>query len=102
MVPRIPIDHEKLIDFCRRWPIAELALFGSVLRDDFDPARSDVDVVVELRPESEIGLIEFIGMAHELEAIFGRRVDLVSKNGIKPRLRQEILGSSQVVYRAAA
>lgn len=101
MSVRIAVDHEKIAAFCRRWSVATLALFGSVLRDDFDANRSDVDVLVEFMPGARIGLIEFARMGFELEEMFGRRVDLVSKNGLKPRLRQEVLGTAQVVYAAA-
>jgi hypothetical protein len=98
---QIDIDQNRIADFCHRWSVATLALFGSVLRDDFDPERSDVDVLVEFEAGARIGLIEFARMGFELEEMFGRRVDLVSKNGLKPRLRREVLGTAQVVYAAA-
>lgn len=101
MSPEVFIDYERIADFCRRWKVAELSLFGSVLRDDFDPEQSDLDILVSFLPDHGIGLFEFIEMRYELEAMFGRTVDLVSKSGIKPRLRQSILGTAQVVYAAA-
>jgi len=67
---RISIDQERLEVFCRRWKIAEFALFGSVLRDDFGPD-SDVDVLVSFLPEAE------------LKEILGHEVDLVSRRGIE-------------------
>lgn len=102
MSPKVAIDYNRIADFCRRWKVAEFALFGSVLRDDFDPERSDVDVLVSFEPNAHIGLFEFARMGFELEVMLGRRVDLVSKNGLKPRLRQEVFNTAQVVYVAAA
>lgn len=100
MSPKVAIDLEKLADFCRRWGISELALFGSVLRDDFDPARSDVDVLVDFEPGAGLDFFDLLTMAEELETIFGRRVDLVTKRSLRPRLRESVLTGSQVVYAA--
>lgn len=101
MSPKIRIDRQQLSDFCQCWKVAELSLFGSVLREDFRPG-SDVDVLVEFLPEAKVSLFDLMDMAGELEQIFGRRVDLVPKDGLKPRIRQEVLGNAQVVYAAAA
>jgi len=72
-----------------------------VLRADFDPEHSDVDVLVAFQPGREVGLIAFFQMEHELSQLFGRRVDLLTPGGLKPWVRQEILGSARVVYAAA-
>lgn len=101
MIPKIAIDQDLISDFCRRWKVAELSLFGSVLRDDFDPERSDVDVLIEFKPNHGFDLVDLVEMGEELEDLFGRRVDLVTKPALKPRLRQSILDSAQVVYAAA-
>ncbi|MBK6482372.1 MAG: nucleotidyltransferase family protein [Chitinophagaceae bacterium] len=66
----------------QKYPIAQLALFGSITRNDFDPEKSDVDILVEFN--GDIG-IEFIDLADELEEILGRKVDLITKKGLKPR-----------------
>jgi len=96
----IDIPDDKLADFCQRWKIMELALFGSVLRDDFRP-NSDVDVLVELAPDHGLGLYDLIDMEQELRGIFGRDVDLVTKGGLRnPFRRREILSTRQVVYAA--
>lgn len=79
---RLPIDHDRLADFCRRWQIAELSLFGSVLRDDFHLA-SDVDVLVSFEPTAEWGVLDHIAMQEELTGLFGRRVDLVSRRAVE-------------------
>ena len=70
MSARIPIDKEAIAKFCRKWHVIELALFGSVLRDDFSP-ESDVDVLVTFEPGHVPGL-DFISMEEELSALLGR------------------------------
>ena len=99
----IELDKEQLAAFCRRWQITELALFGSVLRDDFGPD-SDVDVLVRFAPDARHSLFDMVRMQNELEGILGRRVDLVSRRGIEasrnPLRRKAILESAEVVYGA--
>jgi len=96
----IAIDAKKIEAFCRRWKIRELALFGSVLREDFRPD-SDVDVLVSFEPEGGITFDNRVEMLDELAAIFGREVDLVEKDAIKnPFRRYEILTTREVVYAA--
>jgi len=98
MSPRIEYDRERIAEFCRKWKVSELALFGSVLRDDFR-SDSDVDVLVELQPGHGLDLYDWVDMIEELEAIFGRKVDLVAKGGLKnPFRRREILRTAEVVY----
>jgi predicted nucleotidyltransferase len=99
MVPHVPIDQARLREFCHRWKVAELSLFGSVLRDDFRPD-SDVDVLVLFEPTAEVDVLTYEDMAMELATIFGRPVDVVSKKWLKPRVRDEVLGSALVVYAA--
>ena len=90
---------ERIADFCRRWKIAELALFGSVLRDDFGPA-SDVDVLITFMDRK--ALVDREAMRRELEALFGRKVDLVYRRVIEHDenylLRKAILNSAWVIY----
>ena len=97
---KIRIPRKKLEEFCRRNHIRKLAFFGSVLRDDFGPD-SDVDVLVDFEPGKTPGLA-FFGMADDLEQIFGRKVDLLTFNGVKssrnPFRREAILSSAKVVY----
>ena len=76
----IQIDREKIAGFCRERGIRKLSLFGSVLRDDFDPARSDVDVLAEFEPGALNGVgFRYFGYAEELAAIVGRKVDFCSR-----------------------
>jgi predicted nucleotidyltransferase len=74
----IPIPHEEIAAFCRKWGIRKLSFFGSVVRDDFDPARSDVDVLVDYAPDSPARGLAGFDAEDELSAIFGgRRVDMM-------------------------
>ena len=79
---KISIDQEKVAKFCHRWKIAEFALFGSVLRDDFSP-ESDVDVLVSFKPDADWSLLDHIEMEEDLSLILGRKVDLVSRRAIE-------------------
>lgn len=99
MQPRIPIDAHAISDFCKRWNLTELLLFGSVLRDDFR-ADSDVDVLVEFAPEARPEFVDLEDMATELSAMFGRPVDVVTKKWLKPFVREEVLASSMQIYAA--
>lgn len=100
MSPRVQIDRQKIKSFCERHHIRKLALFGSVLRDDFRPD-SDVDVLVEFSLDAEVDLLDFVDMRDELQAIFGREVDMVEKDAIRnPFRRHAILASHEVLYAA--
>ena len=96
---RIRISEGQLTDFCRKWKVRELSLFGSVLRDDFTD-NSDVDVLVEMLPESELGW-DWLDMQNELASMLGRSVDLVFKDGLRnPYRRGEILRTRRILYAA--
>lgn len=99
----IQLPHDQLTEFCQRWKVRELALFGSVLRDDFRPD-SDIDILVTFAPEAKRGVFVLAQMQEELETLFGRSVDLVSKRAIERSQnwirRQNILEFAQVIYAA--
>jgi len=98
MSPKLEIPREAIAGFCRKWRVKQLAIFGSALRDDFGP-ESDVDVLVELQPNHGLNLYDWVDMIEELQAIFGRKVDLVAKGGLRnPFRRREILRTAEVVY----
>lgn len=101
MSPPIPQSALAAIpEFCRRWNIVELALFGSVLRDDFGPS-SDIDVLVSFEPSVFQGIDEQVRMRDELEALFGRRVDFVTRTSLRnPFRRHEILRTRKVLHAA--
>ena len=94
---RIHIPREQIADFCRRNRIRWLALFGSVLRDDFKPD-SDLDVLVEFEPEARVGLFALGEMQRELSDLLAHPVDLILKNGLKRRIRNSVLASAEVIY----
>jgi uncharacterized protein len=96
---RIAFDREALAALCRKHHIKRLAFFGSVLRDDFGP-ESDVDLLYEFEEGKTPGLGIFDVM-DDFEALFGRKVDLVSFKYIKPRLRARILAEAQIEYETA-
>ena len=96
---RIEIPQAEIDAFCRRNHIRRLALFGSVLRDDFTP-NSDVDVLVEFEPGKTPGLA-FFGMQDELSEILGRRVDLNTPGFLSPYFRDRVLAESEALYVAA-
>jgi predicted nucleotidyltransferase len=93
---RIPIDLDKIADFCRKHNIRRLSLFGSVLRDDFGPA-SDVDVLVEFEQGHTPGLA-FFSMEEELSRIIGRKVDLNTPGFLSPYFKDRIERESAVQY----
>lgn len=94
------IDAKRIEEFCRRWKVKQMSLFGSVLRDDFS-SDSDVDVLVDLIPGHGLTLYDWLDMIQELESIFGRHVDLVSKGGLRnPLRRREILRTAEAIYAA--
>ena len=97
----IEMPKDKIAEFCQRWKIVELSLFGSVLRDDFRPD-SDVDVLVRFAPDAEWSLLDHVAMEEELSVIFGRKVDVVSRSAIERSenyiRRKAILGTAQSYY----
>ena len=98
MSSKIAIDREQIAAFCRKHHIRKLALFGSVLRDDFRPD-SDVDVLVEFEPGYVPGLA-FFAMQEELSALLGRKVDMHTTHFLSRYFRDEVLQSAQVQYAA--
>ena len=97
----IDVPTERIAEFCRRWKITELALFGSVLRDDFGP-ESDVDVLVSFASDARWTLLDEVGMEQELAGMLGYRVDLVSRRAVQHSKnwirRSAILESAEPLY----
>lgn len=96
---QIKIDRVRIDEFCRKHHIRKLALFGSVLRDDFSP-KSDIDVLVEFEPEHTPGL-NFFAIEAELSEIMGRRIDLNTPQFISPLFRGEVEREAEVQYEQA-
>lgn len=103
MKPKIEIPRKEIAEFCGRWKIEELSLFGSALRDDFRPD-SDIDVLVRFKPEARWGLFDMIHMEDELKTIFGREVDLVEHSSVEQSRnyvrRKAILSNLEMIYAA--
>lgn len=94
---RLDFDVAAMEDACRRYRVRELALFGSVLRDDFTP-ESDVDVLVEFDPELRYGLFYLMDVQNALSAVFGRPVDLVENGCIHPFIADDVMRRRRVIY----
>ncbi len=100
MQTQVPINAQAISSFCRKWQVREMSLFGSVLRDDFGPD-SDIDVLVSFAPDAPWSLWHLIEMREELQALFGRPVDLVEKEALEnPFRRQAILQSRKIIHAA--
>ena len=97
----LEIAEEELGAFCRKWHVTELALFGSVLRDDFRPD-SDVDVLVTFAPGARLSFFDFLRAKEELQELLGHSVDLVERKAVEQSpnyiRRRQILESARVVY----
>lgn len=103
MIDQILIRAPDVAELCERHRVTRLALFGSALRDDFDPARSDLDFAVEfaaMAPSEHAAA--YFGLAEDLERLFGRPVDLVEIRAVRnPYRRREIEEHQEIVYAAA-
>ncbi len=101
MKSQIQIDRNKIAEFCRRWKVKELALFGSVLREDFRPD-SDVDVLVTFEKDAPWSLFDIVHMRDDLSVLMGREVDLVERSAVEKSenyiRRKHILGSAETYY----
>lgn len=100
MAPRIGIDRAKMAELCRKRGIRKLALFGSVLRDDFQPT-SDIDVLVEFEAGRVPGFFGLYQIECEIAALFGNhKVDLLTFRSLNRHLRDRILSEAEVQYAA--
>jgi predicted nucleotidyltransferase len=96
----LQLDTEAIADFCRKWRVREMSLFGSALREDFGPA-SDLDFLVSFEPGVSLDIDQLLEMKEELEGRFGRPVDLVEKEALRnPWRKHEILTTRRVLYAA--
>ena len=95
----IKFSKDLIAEFCRHHGIRRLALFGSILRDDFRP-ESDVDVLVEFKPGAKVGL-RFFAIERELSNILGRKVDLNTPGFLGKYYREEVLSEAEVQYDTA-
>ncbi len=98
---KIVLKSDKIKQFCRRWKVEELALFGSALRGNLGPD-SDIDLLVSFNEESDWSLLDHVQMQFELEEILGRDVDLINKRALKRSpnwiRREEILRTASPIF----
>ena len=97
---RIRLDESAIAEFCRTHGITKLALFGSILREDFRED-SDVDVLVEFDPQRTLSLFELAGIEADLETLRGRKVDMGTRGELRPRILQHVIDTSEVIYAGA-
>lgn len=96
----IQIPQARIAAFCQRHGIRRLALFGSILRDDFGPA-SDVDMLVEFDPSARVGLFGLMNLQAQLSKLIGRQVDLTTAGFLSDRFRDDVLCRAEDQYVAA-
>lgn len=100
MNAEVKLDQEAVAAFCRKWRIRELSIFGSALRDDFGP-ESDLDFLVSFEPGTSLDISDLLDMKDELEASYGRSIDLIEKEALRnPWRRREIMRTREVIYAA--
>lgn len=95
----VPVEIEQLANLCKRYSVQELSLFGSAARGDMRPD-SDLDLLVEFLPEAQTDLVDYAGLMLDLSQLLGRKVDLVSKSGLKPLIRDSVLHDARLLYAA--
>jgi predicted nucleotidyltransferase len=93
------VDETNLADLCGRYCVSELSLFGSAAREDRRPD-SDIDMLVSFLPDADIDVVDCAGLMLDLSHLLGRKVDLVSKNGLKPLIRASVLEEARLLYAA--
>lgn len=93
------IEQSKLAELCQRYHVQELAVFGSAARGEMRP-QSDIDILVEFLPNSGVDLVDYAGLMLDLTRLVGRKVDLVSKKGLKPLIRASVLHKARLLYAA--
>lgn len=99
VVNGVTIPEDRIAVLCRRYKVARLSLFGSILREDFGP-NSDIDFLVEFEPESRASLFELGGMLMELRALLGREIDLRTPMDLSQYFRNDVLNEARTHYAA--
>ena len=95
----VQVDEVRLARICHAYGVRELSVFGSAAHDSMRPD-SDIDLLVEFLPTTEPGLLDHAGLMLDLSELFGRKVDLISKNGLKPLIRDSVIRESRRLYAA--
>ena len=101
ILARLHVTEVQIAAFCRKWAIVRFELFGSALREDFDQ-QSDVDILVSFHEGTRHGLSDLLSMEEELQALFGRKIDLIKRHLVEESpnwiRRRSILDSARLVY----
>ncbi len=102
MIPiSLGVGEEKIADFCRRWRVKQLAIFGSAVRGSLRPD-SDLDLLVTFAPDADWSMFDHYRMENELVELFAREVDLISRQAVEENpnwiCREEILNSAREIY----
>ena len=102
MIRLLESKRREIEDVCERFGVARLEAFGSALRDDFKPAESDLDLLVELKPMEPYARVDaYFGILDELRALLNREIDLVMAGAVKnPYISREIERTKQLLYAA--
>jgi predicted nucleotidyltransferase len=95
----VQVNEGNLADVCRRYRVRELSLFGSAARGEMR-TDSDIDLLVEFLPGAKVDLVDYAGLMLDLSELLGRKVDLVSKTGLKPLIRASVLEEARLLYAA--
>ncbi len=93
----LQIDQAQLTALCHRYHVRELSVFGSAARGEMRPD-SDIDLLVEFLPQAKVDLVDYAGLMQDLAVLVGRKVDLVSKKGLKPLIRASVLSEARLLY----
>ncbi|HZS57085.1 MAG TPA: nucleotidyltransferase family protein [Bryobacteraceae bacterium] len=95
----VQVDEFALAEICRQYRVKELSFFGSATRGDMRPD-SDIDMLVEFLPDATTDLVDYAGLMLDLSRLLGRKVDLVSKKGLKPYIRASVINEARRLYAA--
>lgn len=93
------IEEDKLVDLCTRYKVREMSVFGSAACGRLRPD-SDIDILVDFVPDANIDLVDYASLMLDLTNLLGRKIDLVSKKGLKPRIKASVLQQAQLLYAA--
>jgi hypothetical protein len=98
-IAKVPLDIDGMIALCKQYRIKELSLFGSVLRDDFDRNKSDIDILVEFSSDTSVkSLLDLIHVKNVFSDLLGYEVDLIEKRALSPYISDDVLKRRKVVY----
>ena|ERR1043165_3160996 len=98
ILARLNCPLEALEELCKEYDVTELSVFGSIVRDDFDAAKSDIDFMVVFHPDSKLDLGGYFELEEKLSELVHRKVDLVSKASMRRHWHDAILPTAQLIY----